>query len=68
MSGRRTFPSVLDLRRMPAGDRAPRLQALIAFHNARIEGATPAVQAQHRTSIRKVLEVGRLAGIADLAP
>lgn len=66
MTGRRTFPSVPELRKMPAGERGPRLRALIAFHAARIEGAAPAVQAMHRTMIRKVQAVGRLVGVTDL--
>lgn len=66
MYGRRTFPSVLDLRSMPAGERAPRLRALIAFHASRIEGAAPDVQVRHRSIIRKVHTVARLAGISDL--
>lgn len=52
---------------MPAGERAPRLRALIAFHAARIEGAAPAVQAMHRTIIRQVQTVDRLIGIVDLS-
>lgn len=51
---------------MPAGERAPRLRALIAFHAARIEGSAPAVQAMHLTMIRKVQAVGQLVGLIDL--
>lgn len=67
MCGRRTFPSVPQLLKMPAGDRAPRLRALIAFHQDRIEGAAPDIQARHRSSIRRVLDVGRLVGVTNLA-
>ena len=68
MAVRRPVPSVFDLQRMPAGDRGPHLRTLIRRHQDRMEGAAPGAQAYLRTMIRQLVEVGRLVGIADLAP
>jgi hypothetical protein len=66
MSSRRTFPSLPQLRAMPAGERAPRLRALIEFHRARLDDPNPHVQASYRAGIAKVRKFARLAGISDL--
>lgn len=63
---RRKSPTLAELQRMPAGDRGPRLRTLIALYESRIEGANSPMQAKLRTNIRRVIEVGQLAGVTDL--
>lgn len=63
---KRRFPSISELQQMPVGDRAPRLRALLAFHQAGLEDPNPNAAARHRGCIRRLLNVARMVGIHDL--
>jgi hypothetical protein len=67
MGRHQTVPSLAELMRLPAGDRGPRLRSIIAFYRAKAESPHAHVQARHRTTIRKVHAVARLAGISCFA-
>lgn len=56
--------SIEELRLIPAGDRGPRLRALIAFYEARVDGAAPRVRSRHLSRIRQAQAVARITRIA----
>ena len=57
------FPTVQQLKSLPAGDRGPRLRTLIAETTSSLDGAPPHIQAHRLRRIERLREVGRLAGV-----
>ena len=61
------IPSVTELMRFPAGDRALRLRWLVCWHSDRLAAATnagsPKGVTRHRNSLRKIMAVAALCEV-----
>lgn len=66
MRQHQAIPEVAELERMPAGERGPRLLALVAFYRSRLDTAAPRVRTRHLNRIRQAQAVARLVGIVGL--
>ena len=64
MRQHQAIPSAEELELLPAGDRGPRLRALIAFYKARLDGAPLRVRTRHLNRIRQARTVATLTGLA----